>query len=134
MTSFDGSTRTFCVSSSSASEADFGTYKALIRITLDEYPTADFSTHEHVIDFKVTPTCSSPGWTNSPAITESLDVVTSVNEETETRTFADVTYTEQGKFNSYCGDPVYTLVGGDTAYLTFDASTRTLSVYTNDDL
>lgn len=46
LNTFDGTTRTFCVkaaSSSGATEAEFGVYKAYIRITLDEYPLGDFS-------------------------------------------------------------------------------------------
>ena len=116
---------------SGATEDDFGEYKANIQITLDEYPNADFSTHEHIIDFKITPSCSTPGWGNLPT---DLDIVTSVGESAKLNTFDEVTYDEDMKYNDYCGDPVYSLIGGDTTYLTFDADTRTLSAQTNDAL
>lgn len=60
-----------------------------------------------------------------------LSITTAVFEQAKSRTFNEVNFTEDNKFNDYCGDPVYTLVGGDTAYLTFDSATRTIEVYTD---
>ena len=128
LNSFNGSTRTFCVLGGASI---FGTYEALIRITVNEYPGADFSAQEHIIDFKITPTCSVPVWTGLPTAAD-LNVETAVNEIAVTKTFTAVSYTEDGVFDDYCGDPVYSLVGGDTAYLTFDPDTLTISVYTDD--
>ena len=61
--SFDAANRIFTITSLSA--ADYGTYEARIRITLDEYPGADFSAQTHIIEFKITPSCSTTTFTPS---------------------------------------------------------------------
>ena len=60
------------------------------------------------------------------------DIRVTLYAPAEVQTFAGYSYDMDTLYNDYCGDIIYSLVGGDTAYLAFDANTLELTYGTSD--
>jgi hypothetical protein len=123
---YTAGTLTFDLSGSNSGQ--YGIYEGTFSVTLTSYP--DFAAQSFTFAAEIVPNCLGSVITTAAIV----DMATPMNSIIK-QTFAAFTHTEQGTYNSYCGDIEYVL-GGDTNtdFLNLvhdtDADTRELTLAT----